>query len=267
MKILPSLNTFQEFQLSHEVDGIDGVIKVCIVCEEGKINLNQVFDFKTKKFVGEGQPSGDWKLVLQAIFKKIETMVGGGDLFVPFERFLKKREGKKIEDVTELLSIKEFFVFKDLVYYDPISTPEKQSKKRGALTDIFTVHSKKQKIEPWLLSDGLLALGDIKSLTAKEATQRKSQITTWLQKFKMNSDWKNDWTTILKPVYEKELQSLPKGIESFLSTNFDPRSFSVLVHATVNNVTQYLLAIVERINRSQNGEIVYDSRIKKLYWL
>ena len=43
--------------------------------------------------------------------------------------------------------------------------------------------------------------------------------------------------------------------------------FSILSYATVGSVTQRLFVVVERIKSSQNGQTVYDIKIRKLYWL
>lgn len=72
---------------------------------------------------------------------------------------------------------------------------------------------------------------------------------------------------MLQPMYGKELRTLPKNIDSMLSTTFDPHFFSVRVHGKVGEVTQRLYAILERVKRSQGKEIVYDVFVRKLYWL
>ena len=77
-KILPTLNRWQTFALTQETDGIDGEIKLCITCEDGKLDLNQWFDFTKKKFMGEGAPSFDGKKILKAVFndfKKTSTQI------------------------------------------------------------------------------------------------------------------------------------------------------------------------------------------------
>lgn len=64
-KILPALNRWQSFALKEDVDGLDGEIKLCITCEDGKIDINQWFDFNKKKFIGEGDTSLDGKRYLR----------------------------------------------------------------------------------------------------------------------------------------------------------------------------------------------------------
>ena len=114
--ILPALNRFQIFELHEPLDGIDGVLSICIMSEEGKINLNEIFDFKTQKFTGEGKPAGDWKKILQELCKKIDAATKGQDLFTALVAALKKQDGAKFDDVTELLLAKPFEVFKNNDY-------------------------------------------------------------------------------------------------------------------------------------------------------
>ena len=51
--LLPHLNKWQTFNLDKQIDGIDAKIKVCISSEDGKLNLNEVFNFETKEFKEE----------------------------------------------------------------------------------------------------------------------------------------------------------------------------------------------------------------------
>jgi hypothetical protein len=258
--LLPSINRFQEFNLKLSVDGYDGELKICIMCEEGKINLNKIYDFKKHAFIND-----NWKKLLQAFCLKIEQETKTQNLFGVLENFLKKRQ-VPLDDITELLLIPEFAPFKNKLFYEPtITAPKEKGKGSLFLTDIFTVHSSTDRLEPWLFSNSLLILCGLPTAQPGEIDKRKAQLKEWLKSFKKKADWKTDWNTLLKPVFQKELQSLPKGLDSVLSTVFEPHIFSVLVIATVNGVTQKVYALIERIKRSQNNQIMYDSVIKKWY--
>lgn len=265
--ILPALNRFQIFELHEPLDGIDGALSICIMSEEGKINLNEIFDFKTQKFKDEGKPTGDWKKILQELCKKIDEATKGQDLFSALSAVLKKQDGAKFDDVTELLLAKQFEVFKNTIYYEPPQEKFKQKKRPLYLTDIFTVDSGTSTIDPWLFSDSLLALLNIKRAQLGDLVARSKEITNWLQKFKLVTNWKTDWAVFLKPIYEKDFAQLPKLFDTILISSAEPKTFSVRVHAQVQSVEQQLFAIVQRIGHSQNGEIVYAGKIKKLYWL
>lgn len=62
----PSLHQWQTFKLKEGVEGIDATIRICLSCEEGKINLNNIYDFKEKKFNNGAEK------FLQDIFGRIE---------------------------------------------------------------------------------------------------------------------------------------------------------------------------------------------------
>jgi hypothetical protein len=261
IRILPTLNRWQDFELKEEIDGVDGKISICLMCEEGKINLNNIIDFKKNVFVG-GDKSA-WKAIMQEICKAIERIVKGGDLFPAFEKIIKEAKFP-FNDATELITRKEFNHFKDILFYQPPTTKKQDT---IYLTDIFTVWSSSDKLEPWLFSDSINGLLGLPRVEVDDIKKRKEQVESWIKNFKEKSNWQQDWQTILMPVYGKELRTLPKNIDSMLSTTFDPKYFSVRVHAKVGAVTQMVYAILERNKSSQKDNIEYDVIIKKLYWI
>lgn len=266
-RILPTLNRWQNFELKQDVDGIDAQLSVCLMCEEGKINLNRVYNFKKEQFRGDKEKG--WKSIMQELCKNIEKTAKVADLFPVFEKTFKERRSK-YNDATELLLKKEFHGFKDLLFYEPpVADKEKKDKKQQQiyLTDIFTVWSSSGKIEPWLFSNSLAVLFGLPQAEAQDSKKRAEQVGEWLKNFKQKANWQQDWKTILQPMYGKELRTLPKNIDSMLSDTFDPHFFSVRVHAKVGEVTQRAYAILERNKRSQDNNNEYDVVLKKLYWL
>ncbi len=260
-RILPTLNRWQDFDLKEEIDGVDGKISMCLMCEDGKINLNRIIDFKKNVF--QGSDKSGWKVVMQEICKAIERIVKGGDLFPAFEKIVKEAKFP-FNDATELITRKEFNHFKDILFYQPPTTKKQDT---IYLTDIFTIWSSSDKLEPWLFSDSINGLLGLPRVEVDDIKKRKEQIEGWMKNFKEKSNWQQDWQTILMPMYGKELRTLPKNIDSMLSTTFDPKYFSVRVHAKVGDVTQMMYAILERNKSSQKDNIEYDVIIKKLYWL
>jgi hypothetical protein len=261
VRILPTLNRWQHFDLKEEVDGVDGRMSICLVCEEGKINLNRMIDFKKNTF--RGSEKSGWKVLMQEICKSIERVSKSGDLFATFEKIVKEAKFP-FNDATELITKKEFNFFKDNLFYQPPTTKKHDT---IYLTDIFTVWSSSDKLEPWLFSDSMNALFGLPRVEVDDIKKRKEQVEGWAKNFKTKSNWSSDWQTILMPVYAKELRTLPKNIDSKLSTTFDPHFFSVLVHGKVGEVTQIVYAILERNKRTEGDAVEYDVVIKKLYWL
>lgn len=268
-QILPTLNRWQTFQLKKSIEGIDAQLQVCLMSEEGKINLNKIYDFSQHKFVVREKGKPSWKKILQEICTHIEKVNKEKDLFLSLEKFLSQQK-QPLNDITELLISKPFAIFKNNLFYNPPTDSKKeksQEKSSVYLTDIFTTRSSSELLEPWLFSNSIANLLGLKQAKFGDIRQRKEIITKLLKNFKKTAKWQQDWNTQLKPIYEKELQSLPQGIDSIFSTTFDPKIFSILSYATVDNITKRLFVIVERIKSSQNGQTVYDIKIRKLYWL
>ena len=254
------------FPLQKKIDGIDGTIQVCLVCEEGKININSIYNFDKGEFRGKGQPKGDWQKIMDFVCKQIEEMLGGKELLPALEGFLKKRN-YPLYDITELLTIKEFAIFRNHIFYQPTDKKTGDSKASIYLTDIFTTFSDKATIEPRLFSDSMLALLKLPQTASTDAAKRAEQVSNMEKSFKQTAQWPQDWTTQLQPFYEKELPSGINGLDSVLSAQFTPTQFSVFTYGTVGTVTQRLLAIVKRNKRARNGKTGYDISISKLYWL
>ena len=97
--LLPILNQWQTFKLKKDIDGVDGQIMIAVASEDGKINLNNLYDFSKKQFRGE------WKKIMQAFFIKLRKKMNiSANLFEPFEKFLKERQ-YIVNDATELLTL------------------------------------------------------------------------------------------------------------------------------------------------------------------
>lgn len=265
-RIVPTINRWQTFTLKEDVDGLDGVIKVCLVCEDGKIDINALYDFKKHQFRGIKEEQDILKKLVLETFKSI----GKEDLFAEFEKFLKARQ-YRLDDVTELMTIKGFELFKNNIFYEPASFTKKDegAEKKGQvyLTDIFTIWSGKQTIEPWLLSDSMCGLLGVKRVTRDDVKSRKELVKQAMKDFKTVLQWPADWNIFFAKLYGQDFTKLPKGIESILQTKVEPKNFSVLSYGTVGNVTQRLLAIVERVKEEKEKIITFTCVIKKLYWL
>lgn len=243
--LLPVFNKQQSFILKQSIEGVNGTLMLLIGSEEGKININAMYDFDKHKFMGEGNAQNDMKKVMQEVFNALKERTGA-DLFAEFEKFLKERK-YPLNDVTELLNIKGFEQLRDSVFVDP-AVQQAQNKATIILTDLFTVSSPRAQLEPWLLSDSLLALFNLKR-------DKEKSVDDLLKNYKDRSDWKTDWAKILKPLYNIDYSALPKGIAGLLNPTFAPRMFSVLSVGTVGGVSVRLLAIVERIKSGTEGNV------------
>jgi len=259
--VLSVLNRWQQFTLNEKQDGVNGQIALCIGCEDGKLDINAVYDFKQKKFVGEGSPQGDYKKGLQELFGLIEKFTGGKGMFEALEKFFKERS-YPLNDATELLVLDEFSYFKRAAFYEPTELVKDQQP-RLCLTDLFTVFTAKPKVEPWLFSDAYYTLFALNRPTVKE---EQEALESLLKGFKQTSNWPQEWNTLLKPRYGKDFATLPKSAGFFLSSKFEPKIFSVLSYGKIGQVTQKILAVFEK-ERATEKHPFPTMTIKKIYRL
>jgi len=288
--IVSRLNRWQRFSLRQEIDGIDGQIKICLMSEEGKININALYDFKKHAYKGTQAQQEIGKVLLRETFKSI----GKEDLFEQFEKYLKDRS-YRLDDVTELMSIKGFDAFKNNIFYQPPALKNTQAKSsqgsatqfdqtdsgeqsnpasgaqkgkaRVYLTDIFTVWSGRFTLDPWLLSDSLCGLLGVKRAVSGDIEGRKQAVDQIAKEFKSTVQFPADWKKLFEPLYGTDFKSLSKGIEFILNTKFEPKIFSVLSYGSVGNVTLKMLAILQREKTTKDKRIAYSVTIKKIYWL
>ncbi len=267
---------WQNFVLTNEVDGIDAQISICITCEDGKLNVNKLYDFEKHEFVK----------VVNASTQELFAFLGDNakqftknkNMFDEVEELLKKRETPFL-DVTQLLQGKKLEEFKGYLFYTPVQDPvieemhvahasSQSSKKERThkiyLADLFTIATSSYRLNPWVLSPSLQLLFKIKPREIVNEKDFQKEIEELIEKvFFDNVSWEKDWDTYLKPLYKIDFQSIPKEIQPFLSTKFEPRLFSVLCYGKVGRVTQKLLVLIER-NAVPEGESI---SIKKMYWL
>ncbi len=264
-QLLPTLNQWQEYPLKKDIDGIDGTIKIALSCEEGKLNLNHMYDFVRRRFMGEGQPKGDWKKIMAFVSKRIQKSMGiSADLFESFEKFFKHRQ-YKVNDATELLTLDGFKQFARTVFYEP-PTIKKDSERPLYLLDMFTVYGN-GKLQPWLLSDSVRGVFEMKRVGQTEEKKKKEMIQELVKKFKPNMNVAQDWNTLFQPLYGIEFKRLFKGIEAIFESSFDPKIFSVVSYGVVGEVTQRVYAILERMRHVDKDKTWYDVKIRKFYWI
>jgi hypothetical protein len=264
--IVPPLNQWQTIQLRVDKEGIDATVQFCIMCENGKFDINQGFNFETKKFVNENAPAPlvDGKKLAQAFFVSMKKFTKDKDLFEPFEKYLKQRQ-YKLNDVTELLEIPEFAeVFKEAIFYEPPEQGVKEKKRPIFLTDLFTVESGQAQLQAWLLSDSVLAV--LNALRAQPNEKKRADVLKdQLQTFKQTMPLEQVWTTFLQPLYGKEFKALYKELTILLNPKFDPTVFSVLCYAKIGAITQKIYAIIGKRKTTENNPVSFA--IKKLYWI
>jgi hypothetical protein len=265
-KVLPNLNRWQVFDLKEEIDGIDGQVKFCISCENGKIDINEAFDFKKQEF----KPV--YKKFLSSIqFRKFDAGKKGpktNQFVKQVTNFLKKRSGlnppvkRKIDDITELQ-----LETGTKIFYEPPRRAKKpknsKPNKNLAINDIFTTWNKSNKLEALFLSDALCAMLGLRRPVAHDAQLRKDVFKKIIKNFKIKADQntKEYWKTV-KPLYQPKSSFKIENVKIFSST-FEPTTYSVLSSGKVGNVEQRALAILALAIPEKSPEV----KLVRLYWI
>jgi hypothetical protein len=258
-KVFPLLNTWQTFTLNNPEQGIDGTIKIYLACEDGKIDLNFLFDEKTQTFKN-AKKQGDFTFLIPLLLAKLP---GVGDkskgMITGIESVYKKSNGF-INDVSQLLGSKEFDVFG--VWLFP--SPHQREDQIPPLFDIFTVFSSGRGIDPWMFSRSVSSMlsgkldGEQKEGSSSDAKQ------LLVKEFKPNGPWGSMWDKVFAKVYHVEWKALPQGTDRLLTTKFMPKTFSVVSYGVSRDIVQRAYAIVQR-ESDAFGDAKYV--IRKFYWI
>jgi len=246
-QMFPYFNKQETFQLTEKDDGIDAKIFITIGSEQGKLNLNSLYDIETKKFIDEGKPS-DRKKICVWLFEKIAQITKTTTLFPAFEKHMSEKK-TDFNDVTELLTIKEFeTVFQGRVFLNFDNTAQQEN---IFLTDIFTVSTEQETISPWLFSYSwckILGLKPKQTLTDEEKNKLfkvSGQAHDWA------TDWKTNWEN-LQVLYNKEYKDLAQEIKTILTPLFEVNIFSLLLKANIKETSSTIFTIVKSKKAKNN---------------
>lgn len=261
--IMPRMNVWQTFPLKRAVEGIQGEIGVCLMSEEGKLDLNELYDMSKGELV-DPSLSG----AIDLVFKGLEKSIGRTELRKAFEEKIKERK-RKWDDVSELLTIKGFDAFQDKLFYEPLAKDaSKETKQPLYLTDVITIFSGNKTVQPWLFSEGLRSIFDLPSAQNMAMEEKKKIIGEIVKTVPATLAWPDGWNKYLKLWYRKEFAALPKGVDKLLDTAFEPAIFSVICYGKVGKTIQKAFAILERVKVSdEKDKPQINVRLKKLYWI
>ncbi|MCX5923131.1 MAG: type II secretion system protein GspK [Candidatus Dependentiae bacterium] len=251
-QIFPYFNKQESFELTKKDDGVDAKISITIQSEQGKLNLNSLYDIEKKKFVDDGKPN-DRKKICVWLFEKIAQITKTQTLFPAFEKHLSSRKAD-FNDVTELLSIKEFeTVFHDRVFFNFNTQPAENL----FLTDIFTVSTEEETINPWLFSYSwckILGLKPKQTLTDEEKNKLfkiSGEAHDWA------TDWKSNWEN-LATLYQKEYKDLAQEIKTILTPLFEVNIFSLQLKANIKETSSTIFTIV-RSKKAKNNLVSIET--------
>jgi hypothetical protein len=270
-KLLQIINRWQTVTLTEKAYGFDGTVQLYVSCEEGKLPLNALWDFKNKKFIKKDSLDVR-KLIENVMLKRAGAKSGEKQLVEELEKFLKKQK-EPLEDLSQLFENEYFKGLASTFYLQPETASQEDKVKNAglALSDIFTVAHDSLNLQPLFLSSGLHTLFDFKQLPVDDK-QRKEITKTLAQKLskavkspeEIKVEWKTEWDSMLAKIYGKSYDKVLSELKTVFSTSVGATQISVLSYGTVGSVTQKVYAILQRV-------VLPDKRvtyvIKKLYWL
>jgi type II secretory pathway pseudopilin PulG len=245
----------QTFSLTTDKEGLNGEIKLFITSEEGKINLNKLYNFEEKKYLVDKDNDAQKNIAL--LNEPIHKNFGIENFDQILNQLLQK---KPLEDVTQLIN-KTFkgTLFKDL---------DAVEKGQVALTDLFTLASPNNQLQPLYLSN---SLSNILQLEKQELSKEKRlEIVKKMGALKGQIQWQQQWKELLAPLYKKEYTGIPDVIKKSLASKIETTAFLVISYGKVDGghstqVVQKVCAYLEKVNIPETKTILYT--VKRLYWL
>lgn len=255
-------NHWQKFDLTHKEDGVDATCEIYIACEQGKINLNALYNFEKKEYVVRDGIDG--KKIIEWIGPRIDELVGTQHFAENVTNFFKQRK-KPLEDITELLSDPAFKNFIPCQWPLCNSAPEAASSKEQQifLTDLLYVCGQDSTLEPLVLSRSFLRLLGNKQDDAVY-TQKQKSVAVELKKMPLEMAWESQWDVQLAKFYDIEYTKVPESLRKLFAKKFELVLFSVISCVKIGNAHQKVCALLEK-NVSADNQTRYI--IKKLYWL
>ena len=263
-RLFPVLNMWQEYKAKDSSGQEEGLIKYYIACENGKLNLNQIYRLN-QIMLKNGNITDESNIGLEEIANfatGLKKYLNGNYLGALQEDFNKIKY--PYNDVSQLLRIPQFEAYFGKRLFVDDSVEEEQI----FLMDLFTIFSHSIKIQPLLFSNALIK---ILGLTISKDPVKRAAILAEALKTEppsknasLEERLKSEWTNLLQPIYGVEIDSLPKNAAFFLDTTLMPDFFSIISYAKVGNVTKKLYAIVQ-LRIIGDNELSFD--IIKLYWI
>lgn len=276
-KVLPNLNRWIVLPLDEKQDGVEGEVKICISCENGKININEIFDFKKEEFNKEYEP------MLKSM--EIKGKLATGELHSGLLQFFKKKK-KPLQELSELYDVKGIDTL-DIFYQPPIISDKKKKEEAKqnvhlSLLDIFTIWTDDGMLEPIMLSDALCALMGLRRPASHDGEKHKDKFKQIIDSFspEWGSDWNQNWKFI-QPLYD-EKPKIVKDLGTIFSKQFGPTVYSVLSSGKVGNVEQRLLVVVKKIEivktqdqsssssqekKNESEEKQQTFKVMRAYWI
>ncbi len=244
----------QTFSYTQEKDGFDGEVSFCISSEEGKINLNRLYNFEERKYKVEKEFDG--QKIAALLQEPMQKYFSIEQFEKALDQLLQKRP---LEDISQLLTLSiKGKLFKDLL----------TDTKQPDLTDLFTLASGSAQLQPLYFSDSLAEVLQLEKQPL--AKDKRLEIIKKLYSLKGSIDWEKQWKELLAPLFKKEYTGIPDVIKKSIASKIETTAFLVISYGKVagggsNQVTQKVCAYLEKMDIPETKTSVYT--VKRLYWL
>jgi hypothetical protein len=254
--VLQVQNRWQNFILKHEVDGIDAELKICISCENGKLDCNKLYNYEIGKFISPHGVSTD--PLFKVVGEKLAPLLKGKNITDSIKSFISTQKRPLLTETEFLKDKKLAKIFENAIFYMPSKDKNKESTNQVYLADIFTVQGEAS-LSMWSISPSLqkaFGLYSDKKMTPERAKEIVKKVPDQIK----NNE---QFNRALEIIYGGKNNALPKEFIPFINQKFEPRLFSVLCYAKVGRVGQKLLAILEK-DPMKDGETI---KMIKIYWI
>jgi len=249
--LLKIINRWQQFNFTQESDNLDGSCQLYIASEQGKININALYDFKKKQFIKQG--SFDGLKLCQFIGGRLSSFMTSNK-FVEALKSALKEHTEPLQDITQLLTQTQFAAFKNNIFLEPNSNM--------ALLDLFTAGTHTL-VQPWFLSRSLCSVIEIPCIGELDIKKIENFLKT-LQPKDM-TPWSERWNTTVAPVYGKQWSALSPDVQILFNQKLETDAFSIISYGTFGGIVEKIYAIVYKQQGSRDKPGAYC--IKKLYWI
>lgn len=258
-RIFPYINRWRHFEYKEASDGVDAKLLIYTSVEDGKININGLYDFETKKFVAHNNKSSDPKKLIMPAFQLLEKQYKITGLSDNFEKFLKTYDGP-FNDISELCLIPGFEACSAHMFTTHDSD-------MVALSDLFTVVGNRSLIKPWFFSRAVQRCFGLKEKEL-ESDKQAGIIKKWINDFPLTvSDWPSEWSKVCKDRYQQDYAKLSSEMVKFFDITGVPQFFMVICIGEINNRSVSGVYYIEVIESRENNQVSYQSRVVKRYIL
>lgn len=255
--VLKKLNRWQSFELTEKSEGMEATCDIYITSEQGKININNLYDFGQKKFKTIGTTDG--KKVLEFIADRLKPLFEGQQQKVDLVRLIEQalQEHGPLDDISQIITAKDNEVLHERMF------PSKDQKDKITLFDLFTT-AKTQALHPLAVTPSTKRVLGFKE-PSKDAKEKPTneQIDNILKK--QIKDWKVEWEPTLTMLYGINYDAVPEPIKSLFANKFEQNLFFVVSYGKVGSVTEKAAALIEKNQTGNNKAKPFV--IRKFYWL